>query len=301
MTLKAFEGVTYGKWILAGEHAVLRGSPALAFPLLSRSLRLAYRPSMQPLQVQFAGTHGQELQLLYWGVLEKALETLSLHVSAIGGEMRVESDLPVGAGLGASAALCAGVGRWCQHQGLISAEGIYEFSRRLENLFHGESSGVDIAVSLKGRGIRFVRGQEMTEIVPKWQPKLFLSYSGQRGVTSECVNKVKTLIATDSALGERLDQKMKDAVRTAERALELTETEGAPLLERAMTQASACFEEWGLITAELGRHIRLLEEAGAKVVKPTGSGGGGYALSLWASDPPANLQRSLIPLHFTAE
>ena len=38
--MRQFNTRTYGKWILAGEHAVLRGCPALAFPLTSRSLHL---------------------------------------------------------------------------------------------------------------------------------------------------------------------------------------------------------------------------------------------------------------------
>ena len=296
MTLKAYEGLTFGKWILAGEHAVLRGSPALAFPLISKTLKISYQPSSQPLQVNFGGTHGQELQLLFWGVLEKALETLQLHVGAIGGEMRVQSDLPVGAGLGASAALCAGVGRWCLQQGFIDANGVYEFSRRLENLFHGESSGVDIAVSLKAHGIRFVRGHEMTPIRPKWSPKLFLSYSGQRGVTSECVAKVKTLIATNPGIGEKIDQQMKEAVRFAESALMTDEENGMAGLQSSLALARDCFVQWGLVTGELQRHLSVLSDAGAAAVKPTGSGGGGYALSLWSEEPPEKLHPHLIAL-----
>jgi mevalonate kinase len=290
MKLKAFEGQTFGKWILAGEHAVLRGAPALAFPLLSKSLRLTYHPSGQPLHVEFSGENGAELQLLFWGVLERALEELSIHLKDCGGIFKIHSDLPVGAGLGASAALCSGIGLWCEAQGLVEKNDVYEFSRRLENLFHGESSGVDIAVSLGGKGIRFVRGEREREtLVQNWVPKLYLSYSGQRGITSECVNKVKAMIAANPPLGARLDQQMHDSVDLCQTALASAEREGLVQLKTAILLARDCFEHWGLINSEFKKHLQDLEQAGAWVVKPTGSGGGGYALSLWKEEPPEAL------------
>lgn len=237
--------------------------------------------------------------MLFWGVLEQALETASIHLSKIGGEMRIHSDLPVGAGLGASAALCAGIGRWCQAQGMVASQDLYEFSRRLENMFHGESSGVDIAVSLSGQGLRFVRGQEFVTVTPHWSPRLYLSYSGQRGVTSECVNKVKQLLLTNPSLGERLDEQMKDSVRLCETALAAGETEGFSQLKTALLLGRDCFEHWGLITSEFQRHIQELEASGAWAVKPTGSGGGGYALSLWREEPPESIRSKLIPLAFS--
>jgi mevalonate kinase len=298
MTLKAFEGRTFGKWILAGEHTVIRGGPALAFPLLSKSLNIHYLPLDAPLTVHFEGSHGPELQLLFWGVLEQALETVSIHLSHIRGQMRIQSDLPVGAGLGASAALCAGIGVWFREQGMIKSADVYEFSRQLENMFHGESSGVDIAVSLSGEGLRFVRGEKFVTIKPKWAPKLYLSYSGQRGVTSECVNKVKQLLVTNPGLGERLDEQMKESVRLCELGLTIGETEGLNQLKTALLLGRDCFEHWGLITSEFQRHIQELEEAGAWAVKPTGSGGGGYALSLWREEPPEKIRAKLISLEF---
>ena len=56
-------------------------------------------------------------------------------------------------------------------------------------------------------------------------------------------------------------------------------------LADAMNQAQHCFHAWGLITPALAAHMQALRNAGAIAVKPTGSGGGGYVLSLWEQQP----------------
>ena len=38
-----FETTTFGKWILAGEHAVVRGHEALVFPIKEKQLTLRYQ------------------------------------------------------------------------------------------------------------------------------------------------------------------------------------------------------------------------------------------------------------------
>lgn len=284
---------TFGKWILAGEHAVLRGSPALAFPLTSRCLELEFEPGGSAMHVDFLGDHGEELKLLFYGVIETALSRLNISENPHG-RFTLTNSLPVGAGLGASAALCGAIGRWCEAQGWVTKDEVYEFARRLEDLFHGESSGVDLAVSLSAQGIRFVRGGERSPLKMGWQPQLFLSYCGQRGMTSECVNKVKRLFETDLSRAQALDQQMRDAVELSAEALAGSEAEGLMKLKTAIDKARGCFEAWELCGGDLGYHLRQLNEAGALAVKPTGSGGGGYVLSLWDKEPPSSLRARLV-------
>ena len=293
--MKEFSTRTFGKWILAGEHAVLRGSPALAFPLTTRYLELQYRPGGASLDVEFRGAHGEELKLLFYGVIENALSRLKV-TEPLKGRFVLTSSLPVGAGLGASAALCGAIARWCEAQGWIAENDVYEFARKLEDLFHGESSGVDLAVSLSAQGIRFVRGGERLPVNPKWWPKLYLSYCGRRGMTAECVNKVKDMFADDPARAGRTDAQMRESVALAERALAHDQELGEPELKKAIDMARECFEIWDLCGGDVATHMRQLEEAGAWAVKPTGSGGGGYILSLWKQDPPLGLRNTLIAL-----
>lgn len=293
--MATFQCQAFGKCILLGEHAVLRGSPALVVPILNRSLNLTYDQTNTNLDVQLNGDHGVELKLLVWTVLDKACEMKGVDKASLKGQLTLESSLPVGAGMGASAALCVALVRWLGFLGHVPESEYYEFSRQLENIFHGESSGVDIAVALSGQGIKFTRGGERTPINPSWQPKWYISYSGKRGVTLDAVNKVKGLLAANPEKGQKIDARMAEAVQIADRALHTNEKEGFDQLVKAIELAASCFEEWNLNEGEPAKHIQWLKDQGAAAVKPTGSGGGGYVLSLWSTTPPASVLPQLIP------
>ena len=199
--------------------------------------------------------------------------------------------------MGGSAALCVGIGKFFVDLGFIRAEEVYDFARELEDLFHGESSGVDIAVSLAGHGLAFERGGHRSNLFVEWTPKWFLSYSGKKGVTSECVKKVKEIWVRSEAQGQKIDNKMREAVALAKSALSMTKSSAAfEQLAKGIQLAGECFEEWGLCEGALHKHLDFIRGAGAAAVKPTGSGGGGYVLSLWKEEPPESLRSILIPL-----
>lgn len=296
--MKTFSTQVPGKWILAGEHAVLRGVPALVFPLRSRVLDLSYAcaTDSKTLNLYLHGEHGEELQLLVWGVLERACEIKKFPRTSLVGDLTLKSSIPVGAGMGASAALCVALTKWLHYLNVVQEEEMFEFARTLENLFHGESSGVDIAVSLSGQGLHYQRGGERKVLDLQWTPHWYISYSGQRGVTLECVNKVKGLIAGNPELGAAIDSQMRTAVAMCEKALtDPDEPKSMELLKAGIESAGEVFERWGLVEGAPQTHMDMLKKAGAVAVKPTGSGGGGYVLSLWSTPPPEELLSKLIP------
>lgn len=274
-----------GKCILTGEHAVVRGAPAIVLPLASRHLELSweYQPeAMDEVIVESAEIEGPFLESL-----NKGLNMAELSLPRGKWKFQLSSTIPVRAGLGSSAALVVGVLQLLERLG-VKVKDRFQFALELENLFHGTSSGIDVAAVLEGKPIHFERGKAAIPLQLPWKPKLYLLDSGTRSSTKACVEKVVKFNRVD------LDLRMKEASLLAKHAFELSEKEGVASLAKALQLARTCFEEWSLIPEEVGAAIQLLERRGAIAVKPTGSGDGGFVLSLWSHTPPKEL--SLIPV-----
>lgn len=289
-----FQTTVHGKWILAGEHAVLRGHPAIIFPVKEKFLIFNYWTSDEEVRAEFCGDYGDEMQFLFWSVIERAIEILNIQHGRLTGHFLLENNIPIGGGMGASAALCVAVGRWFVDRKLVPMENLHEFARQLENLFHNESSGADIAVAIAGEGIYFSRSGGLHAIKTHWSPRWYLSFSEKFSTTARCVKKVKELWLQNPKLAQSIDSDMEESVLMAEKALQSTIEEGLEKLAKAIDIANQCFKRWGLIENNSERHINKLINAGALAAKPTGSGDGGFVLSLWNKKPPKNLGIELI-------
>lgn len=298
-----------GKWILAGEHSVLRGSRALVFPLPSLGMTLTYESSDHDLNVHFFGKTGENYQIIFNGLIDKALEILGRARGSIKGMVQLESDLPLGNGLGASAALCSVVGMWFADLGWVDSSKLEIFCRELENLFHGESSGVDVAVVLSKKPLYFSRFAPYEFLTVQWKPHLYLSPSGQKGLTHACIQKVKDFMQVHPTKSAQIDESMTHSVEVLKRLIstppqktEITSKTSAlnqlgqamNEMIRAINQARSCFEQWGLTEGALDREMANLQSLGALATKPTGSGCGGYVLSLWPQEPPESIRSQLI-------
>ncbi|MCH9715877.1 MAG: mevalonate kinase, partial [Gammaproteobacteria bacterium] len=208
------------------------------------------------------------------------------------GILFINNHVPIGTGLGASAALSIAITRWFKNT-FDPHLNIFEFSKNLEHLFHGQSSGLDIAGSAaKKEGVYFQLGH-ITPLQPTWTPHWYLSFSGKPSVTSQCIQQIQALHKANQTAAHHIDLQMAGAVTEAHAAL--TENNATAKLSHAIQSAADCFNQWGLINQPLKTHMDTLYQEGALAVKPTGSGGGGHVLSLWHT-PPTQTSTTLISL-----
>lgn len=281
---RRFQTEVPAKWVLAGEHSVLRGGTAIALPHPQLKLKLSFEPdSSSGLKIFPDDARSPVLELLESVADQRSDEGLSFPMPE--GALRIESTIPVGAGLGSSAAISVAVARWLSEPLGLEGEALYEFAKSLEHRFHGRSSGMDVAVTMVAKPISFVEGSGYRVLEVKKLPRFTFHDCGLRARTTECVYRIDKQREENPHLGMEIDEKMGFAVRSVMEGLvhfDRGQKElGLHRVAQGMRQAQECFYSWMLVPGEAHRLEESLLAQGALAVKMTGAGGGGFLVALW--------------------
>ncbi len=265
-------GEGHGKVLLCGEHAVVHGHPALALAV-DRSTTVEVELREGPTTVE--SPLGDD----------RVFAAIRRVIGEQGHAVRIRTNLPVGRGMGSSAALAVGLARAVSS--LTSGEPLtpqqaYDRAMPLEREFHGNPSGVDVAVSCEGGCLWFqrqTRADGTAEIVREsvalgpWS--LVVLDSGRAGDTRALVAGVAERRPGIDADLERIG----DLVHEARAAMGDSEALGALL-----TENHGLLQAIGVSTPELDDLVALALRAGARGAKLSGAGGGGIVIAL-VDDP----------------
>ncbi len=261
-------GAAPAKLILSGEHAVVYGHPAIAIAV-DRQVRV--RLERRPGPTALATAPFQDARVL---------PALCRVLPATGLAVHIASDVPVGRGMGSSAALAVATVR-----ALASLEGtpldfatVHAQGFAIERAFHGTPSGVDHAVSALGGAILYRKGPDGPALRPLACPglRLVVLDSGSAGDTG-------ALVAGVAGRRPAIDPVL-DAIGAL--TLEICAAlDGPPAaLGALLTENHRLLARIGVSTPELDALVALALGAGAHGAKLAGAGGGGVVLAL-CDDP----------------
>lgn len=260
------DGTSAGKVILLGEHGVVYGRHALAMPIPD-AVRVSVTPSDSPqfdLPEEFVALLLREL-----GVADRNWW------------IRVESRLPLGKGLGSSAAIAVALARALNSKcalGLNDAR-INEIAFASEILAHGTPSGVDNTLATYAKPMLFRNDGRLQfdEIRPGEAPPLVIAWGEKTGCTSEQVAGVRQrrehALSHFDAVFDEMDKLSRDGARY------LAEADWAAL-GALMNVCHGLLNAIGVSTPGLERMVSVARQSGALGAKLTGAGGGGSIVAL---------------------
>ncbi|PSP96874.1 mevalonate kinase [Halobacteriales archaeon QS_4_70_19] len=290
-----------GKVYLFGEHAVVYGEPAVPCAIERRARVTVERRdddrvrvnaddlTLDGFTVAWGGEGGvpeldvpSNLVEAAMGYLDGAVEQArdAADAPAAGLDITIESAIPLGAGLGSSAAVVvAAIDAAARELGTeLDREDLADRAFRVEHeVQDGEASRADTFCSTMGGAVR-VRGDDCRRVEGVDNLPFIVGYDGGAGDTGELVARVRALrdehrFATDTV------EAIGDLVREGETLLRGSE---APLDELGdlMDFNHGLLSALGVSARSLDAMVWAARESGAYGAKLTGAGGGGCIVAL---------------------
>lgn len=290
-----------GKVTLFGEHAVVYGEPAIAVAIDRRVRVRAERRDDGTVRVEardlvlagFKALFTPNGSVVLEGESSKVLSALSYVKRAVevvrdrfgvnvGAHMTITSEMPVGAGLGTSAAVAVSVVRaYSLLAGLdLSKDECAELGYQVELSVQGRASRMDTTTSAVG-GALYIdpRREKIYEALKGVEGLrgLVVGYVNREASTGEMVDRVKKL---KDAYPEVLDHVMRAVGEVSRRARGAIESGNVEEVGRLMNINHGLLEAMGVSTSKLSQMVYAARAAGALGSKITGAGGGGCVVAL---------------------
>jgi mevalonate kinase len=259
-----------GKIILSGEHSVVYGHPALVASIDKRmyiDLRSKFKKEIS--------IHPHKAKNFVNGALIEVERFLNTKIDDI--EINLKSQIPIGKGLGSSAALAVVIsaGLFKLKRNRLILKDINDLAYQMEKRIHGNPSGVDNTISAYGGFLWYRKETEnlktFSKIIAKRKlPKLLLIDTGR---PQESTKQMVSLVSEFYRNKPRKVKKILENIELVTKAfLQYILKEKEFNLTEIIEENERFLEELGVVSLSTARLIREIKKIGG-AAKITGAGG----------------------------
>ena len=272
-----------GKVILFGEHFVVYGVKAILCAVNKRVTVTAEKIKEEKISIK-SDIGDLELELNkpiseinsplkpFYYLANKIIRNQSTGI-----EIKIESDIPLGAGLGSSSACCvAGAAAISKLFSEKTKKEILELAIEAEKTIFKNTSGADCTVCTYGGIIEYEKEKDFIKIKSEPNFHLIIANSNIKHSTESIVSKVKQFKNDDT---ERFSKLCNDESKLIEDVLQLLKENNIQKLGQKVVQNQKYLETLGISNEKLKDMIKIGQESsfGTKI---TGAGDGGCVFSL---------------------
>jgi mevalonate kinase len=272
-----------GKVILFGEHFVVYGVKAILCSIDKRVTVTAEKTNERKISINSKiGKLDLEPNKSIFEINSPLKPFYYLGNKAIKNEnsgihIEIDSEIPLGAGLGSSSACCvAGAAAIFKLFGGISKEKILEYAIEAERTIFENTSGADCTVCTYGGIMEYGKNNGFKKIEDEPNFQLVIANSNIEHSTQSMVNNVKEF---ENKNKEKFSELSELESKLVEDVLRLIKENKIYEIGEKINQNQKYLETIGISNNELTKMIKIGQESsfGAKI---TGSGGGGCIFAL---------------------
>ena len=297
------------KIILFGEHFVVHGEPAIVVAIDRRARAEAELRQDRRLRFQSANLNtscyfengvfkveqgdAKEAKLKFAPVKLAVEKVLAASGKSVGLDITINSAIPVGAGLGSSAAVVASVTAAVSALlGLeFSKQEIFRIAFEAEKIVQGTPSGVDPAIATFGGTLLFQVDTGFKPLEVETDIPLVIGDTGVERSTKIQVEKVRETMDSFPQIADSLRKAAREIVLRAVAALQENALE---TLGRLMNINHALLYGIGVSDESLEWLTNAARKAGALGAKLTGAGGGGCMVALARPERLENVSEAIM-------
>mgnify|MGYP001106099821 CR=1 FL=1 len=275
-------GLAHSKVILIGEHSVVYGKPAIAFPFHNLNVKVTIEEHNQGVYIECGRFSGKITDIPKGMVglktcIEETFHTLNKKPERI--KIKIHSKIPIGKGLGSSAAIAVAIVRAIYDYFHLepSHDDLMELVHRAETYAHGTPSGIDMQSVAHDMPIWFIKGHKPEPVEIGEDVHMIVADTGRVGKTRLAVLSIREKLMVN---GEEAETSIKLLGDYTFKARELLKAGDIKQLGHYLNLAQEQLDLLGVSDEGINHLVMTARKCGAFGAKLTGGGRGGCMIAI---------------------